>query len=97
VYDKKNNIYNLKTKNLIIKGDNIEDVKNKLDEGYNNLIKEQENVNKEKNKIQENFNNLIEQEKKLKSDIYANRFYSNIKILLLSYIKHCSYNYIYIH
>jgi hypothetical protein len=36
-FDKKKNKYNLTTKNLIIDGDSIEDIKNKLDDGYNKL------------------------------------------------------------
>lgn len=66
VYDKKNKIYNLKTKKIIIKGDSIEDVKNKLDEGFNNLVNEQEVLNNEKDKLQSSYDELQKEKENLK-------------------------------
>ena len=59
-FDKKNNKYNLTTKNLIIEGDSIDDIKNKLDDGYNKLqtdiqdiINQKDTFKQEKEKFEE--------------------------------------------
>ena len=47
-FDKNKNKYNLTTKNLIIDGDSIEDIKNKLDDGYNKLQSDIQDITNQK-------------------------------------------------
>ena len=51
VYNKKNNKYIFKTKKLKIEGDSIDDVKKKIDIGFEDLVEQQDIMNKEKDKI----------------------------------------------
>lgn len=79
VYDKKNNNYILKTKKLKIKGDSIDDVKNKIDEGFDNLVNEQNILNNEKDKTQSLYDDLKEKTEKLKQDTSARKIQTFIK------------------
>lgn len=79
VYDKKNKIYNLKTKKIIISGDSIEDVKNKLDEGFNNLVNEQDVLNNEKDKLQSLYDDLQEEKQKLNVESSARKIQTYFK------------------
>jgi hypothetical protein len=65
-YDKKKNKYNLITKTLIIEGNSIDDVKNKLDEGYNKLSQDIEDLNNQKiilKQEKDNFQELVDLQK----------------------------------
>lgn len=84
IYDKKNKIYNLKTKKIIISGDSIEDVKNKLDEGFNNLVNEQDVLNNEKDKLQSLYDELQQEKDKLKVETSTRK--------IQSFVKNKSYN-----
>jgi len=65
-FDKSTNKYNLITNKLFIEGDNIDDVKNKLDEGYVKLDNDINDLQIKQNELSDNIDSLEKQKQNLK-------------------------------
>ena len=79
VYNKKNNKYIFKTKKLKIEGDSIDDVKKKIDIGFEDLVEQQDIMNKEKDKIKSLFDELKYKQDKLKEDLAIRKIQTFVK------------------
>jgi len=67
-FDKSTNKYNLITNKLLIEGDSIDDVKNKLDEGYVKLDNDINDLQIKQNELYENIKNIEEEKQNLNID-----------------------------